>query len=116
MFLASVRTWSLSFFEFVQSGDGFLVSEPEQLSMDQPRSAKIKKISSAFKLVIDLLDRDEGKLAGRVARKAFLLVEDVLTLDGPTLIWNLLEMIYNMVMLRHTRLFQMLLSQYCCIG
>ena len=44
-----------------------------------------------------------------MARKAFLLSEDLLTLDGPVLVWNLLEIMHHMLILYHARLFQMLL-------
>lgn len=108
MFLTSVRTWSAAFFEFLQSGDRFLAS--------QLRSVETLEISFAFKLVIDLLDRGRGELAGRIARKAFLLIEDMLTLEGPALIWNLLEMMHNMVMLRHAQLFQMLLAHLIALA
>jgi hypothetical protein len=116
MFLTSVRTWSVAFFEFLQSGDGFLAFQQQQPPIDQLRSVKTVEISFAFKLVIDLLDRGHGKLAGRMARKAFLLVEDMLTLEGPALIWNLLEMMHNMVMLRHVQLFRMLLAHLIALA
>lgn len=110
MFLTSVRTWSVAFFEFVRLGDGCQVSQQRQPPTVQPRSVEAKEISFAFKLVIDLLDWGHGELAGRIARKAFLLIEDLLTLEGPALIWNLLELMHNMVVLRHAQLFQMLLA------
>ncbi|RFU35723.1 hypothetical protein B7463_g573, partial [Scytalidium lignicola] len=110
MFLTSVQTWGVAFFEFLQSGDGFLASQQRQPPVDQLRPVQTIEISFAFKLVIDLLDRGHGELAGRMARKAFLLVEDMLALEGPALIWNLLEMMHNMVILRHVQLFRMLLA------
>jgi hypothetical protein len=72
------------------------------------QALEAKEISFAFKLSIDLLNRGHGMLAGRTIRKAFLLIEDLFTLESPALIWNLLEMMYNMV-LNHRQLFQMLL-------
>lgn len=114
MFLGSVRTWNDAFFESAQLGTGCQVAqqqqEQQQPSTVQPRSVETKEISFAFKLVIDLLDRGHGELAGRMARKAFLLVEELLTLEGPALIWNLLELMHNMATLRHAQLFQMLLT------
>jgi hypothetical protein len=116
MFLTSVWTWSMSFFESVQSRDGFLALQQQQLSTGQLLPSNTKEISFAFKLVIDLLDRGHGDLAGRMARKAFLLVEDMLTLEGPTLVWNLLEMMHYMVTLRHAQLFRMLLAHLIALA
>jgi len=110
MFLSSVRICSVAFFESIQSRDGFLASLHQQPPTDQPWPEHSDEVSFTFKLVIDLLDRGHGNLAGRMARKAFLLVEDMLTLDGPALVWNLLEMMHHMVTLRHAQLFQMLLA------
>ncbi|KAM7184964.1 hypothetical protein V8F20_012001 [Naviculisporaceae sp. PSN 640] len=87
MFLASVRTWSSSFFE--QPSES-----PDYLS----RYVEVFEITTAFKLVIDLLRRGYGELAGRVARKAFLLVEQLLVLDGPVLVWNLLDLMHHMAL------------------
>ena len=113
MFLTSVWTWSMAFFESVQSREGFLASQPPT---GQLRRSNIKEISFAFKLVIDLLDRGHGDLAGRMARKAFLLVEDMLTLEGPALVWNLLEMMHYMVTLRHAQLFHILLAHLIALA
>ena len=63
-----------------------------------------------FKLVIDSLDRGHGSLAGRLARKAFLLVEEMLTLDVPALLWNMLEIMHYMVTTNHLQLFRLLLA------
>ena len=63
-----------------------------------------------FKLVIDMLNRGQGSLAGRLARKAFLLLEEMLKLDGPALVWNLLEIMHHMVKSNHLQLFRGLLA------
>src|SRR5882757_579569 len=108
MFLTSVRICSVAFFEPMQSHDGFLASQ-QRPPANHPWPEQTDEISFTFKLVMDLLDRGHGNLAGRMARKAFLLVEDMLTIEGPALVWNLLEMMHHMVALRHQQLFQMLL-------
>ena len=110
MFLTSVQICSVAFFESVQSRDGFLASLQQRTPTDETLPEQTEKINFTFKLATDLLDRGHGKLAGRMVRKAFLLVEDMLTLEGPVLMWNLLEIMHHMVMLRHTQLFQMLLA------
>ncbi|KAK4691714.1 hypothetical protein P7C71_g5343, partial [Lecanoromycetidae sp. Uapishka_2] len=111
MFLTSVQTWGFSFFESVQSGDGFLASSKDrQHPVDQPR------VSLTFKLVIDRLNRGHGELAGRMVRKAFLLLEDLLMLGAPALVWNLLEMMHYMVAQGHAHLFQMLLTHLVALA
>lgn len=110
-FLTSVRTWGISFFEYVQSVDGFLPSiKDRNHPLDQPR------VSLTFKLVIDRLNRGHGNLAGRMVRKAFLLLEDSLMLPAPALMWNLLEMMHYMVALGHAHLFQMLLAHLVALA
>lgn len=71
---------------------------------------KTKEASLALNLVVDALARGHGTLAGRIARKAFILVEKMFTLDGPALAWNLLVIIYETVVARQTLLFEMLLA------
>jgi len=108
--LTSVRIWSQSFFESVQSRNTARATPQLRPPMPPQWSEKTQKVSFAFRMVTDLLEQGHGDLAGRMARKAFLLVEDMLTLEGPALVWNLLEMMHHMLLLRHAQLFQMLLS------
>ena len=109
-FMASVQTYSMAFFESVQEPGGLLLTYQQQSPLLQPRPEETEEIIFAFKLAIELLDRGQGSLAGRMARKAFLLVEDILTLDGPVMVWNLIELLHQMVKLGHVQLFQMLLT------
>ncbi|KAF2641857.1 hypothetical protein P280DRAFT_479121 [Massarina eburnea CBS 473.64] len=97
----NVQKWSISFFESL----ALQVPLPSH-----PWPEKIIKISYTFKLVTDLLCRGRGDLAGRMARKAFLLVEDLLKLEGPALVWNLLELMHYILTLQHGQLFQLLLT------
>jgi hypothetical protein len=111
MLLVSVRTWSMSFFESLQSPDAFRASQQQLFSTSyEPLPSKAREINFAIKLVISLLDRGHGHMAGMMARKAFFLVEDMLSQEGPALVWNLLELLHQMVTLRHIRLFHMLLA------
>jgi len=109
-FLNSVQICGVAFFESVQFRDESQVSSQQRSPTDQPWPDKTQDMNFTFKLATDLLDRGYGKLAGRTARKAFLLVEDLLTLEGPVLVWNLLEIMHHMVMLRQMQLFQILLA------
>ena len=102
--LDSVRIWSMSFYETVQSRGQ--ASTPVQL----PWPEESEQLNFTLKLVTETLDRGHGVLAGRMARKAFLVVEEMLTLEGPALVWNLLEIMHHMVTLSHTQLFNMLLA------
>ncbi|KAM7187461.1 hypothetical protein V8F33_011201 [Rhypophila sp. PSN 637] len=110
MFLSSVRTWSDAFYE-----------DPHKHRAPVAPTIEANEINFAFKMIIELLDRGYGELAGRVARKAFLLIEKILTVDGPALVWNLLDVMHNMVVShlsganpamqqQTTQLFQMLLA------
>lgn len=109
-FMTSVHTYSIAFFESMQAPDGHFLSLQQQSILQQPRAEETDEISYAFKLAIELLDRGYGSFAGRMARKAFLLVEDMLTLDGPVIMWNLFELFHHMAKLGHMQLFQMLLT------
>jgi hypothetical protein len=116
LFLTSVRTWSVAFFESVQSGE-FLASQQRR---PPPKahlwSSNTQEIDFVVKLVINLLDRGHGDIAGRMTRKAFLLVEDMLVLEGPALVWNLLQIMHHMVTLRHIQLFHILLSHLIALA
>lgn len=117
MVLTSVKTWSASFFDTIHLPDGRATSQDHGIPTEsQLRQFKTKEANFAFKLVVDLLDRGDGILAGRMARKAFLLAEDMLTLEGPALVWNLLEMMHYMVTLRHAHLFQLLLGHFIALA
>lgn len=110
MFLTNVRMSSTAFFDSVQSRESVLVSLQQQTLADERWPDSVKEVSFAFKLAIDLLDRGHGDLGGRTARKAFMLIEDILTVEGPVLVWNLLEIMYHMVVMHHIQLFKMLLA------
>ena len=109
VFLSSVRICSTAFFESVQFDDDFMDS------LHQP-SERAREFSYALKLVMDLLDHGHGVLAGRTVRKAFLLLEDMMNLEGPALMWNLLEMMHSMLKIHHTRLFQLLLAHLTALA
>ncbi|ETN39477.1 uncharacterized protein HMPREF1541_05701 [Cyphellophora europaea CBS 101466] len=109
-FLTNVKTWSAAFFEMVQTDVAAQAYCQQRVQTDWPSPERTKDISLSIKLVADLLSRGEGTMAGRMARKAFLLVEEILALDGPALMWNLLEIMHYMVVLHHEQLFQMLVT------
>jgi hypothetical protein len=69
----------------------------------------VEQTSFSFKLIGDLLGDDQGQLAGRLARKAFLQIEGILLLEGPLFIWNLLEILYGIVQVKQAKLFEILL-------
>lgn len=110
MVLTSLRSWGTEFFESVLSLGGDPATQYPQLPSARLQPFPAREISFAVKLVADLLDRECGSLAGRMARKAFLLAEDILMLEAPVLAWTLLDMMHHMVTLRQARLFQMLLA------
>lgn len=102
-FFTSVRTWGSCFFESVQVPSRILPSARHsggEQSLD---------INSTFKLSIEMLNRGQGVLAGRLARKGFLLIDEMLALEGPALVWNMLETIHDLVTSRNLRLMHLLL-------
>ncbi|KAK3046156.1 hypothetical protein LTR09_012340 [Extremus antarcticus] len=109
-FVASVQKWSVAFFERGSPDGGDFPCTQQRAPLDQTWSEKAKETSFTFKLVSDLLERGHGGLAGRMVRKAFLLVEDILSLEGPVLVWTLLEIMHHMLTLGHEQLFQILLA------
>lgn len=111
LFMTSVRNWSTAYFEDVQVRLDLEDDIAIQNSfMTLPAPDGVKQSSIAFNLVVELLNRGQGALAGRVARKAFLLIEDTLLLESPALVWNLLEIMYHMIVLGHVKLYQLLLA------
>lgn len=110
LLLTSVRAWSASFYESLQPEAGQLAPTARSCS------GRSEEISFAFKLVIDMFERGQGMLAGKLARKAFLILEDLLLLDGPAAMWNLLEMMHHIVACGHLQLFQLLSSHLSAIA
>ncbi|KFZ09253.1 hypothetical protein V502_08846 [Pseudogymnoascus sp. VKM F-4520 (FW-2644)] len=112
--LTSIRTWSYSFFEAVGQSHNTLGEGSTQLSLLLPYTEHTEpydaeQTSFSFKLIAELLGRDQGLLAGRLARKAFLQVEEILMLEGPVFIWNLLEILHSIVQSKQAQLFEMIL-------
>lgn len=66
-------------------------------------------VNATFNLAFDLLDRNHGDLAGKMVRRGFLLLDNVLSLEGPALIWNLLGIMHCMIIRRNYHVFHMLL-------
>ncbi|OBT66613.1 hypothetical protein VE03_03947 [Pseudogymnoascus sp. 23342-1-I1] len=112
--LTSIRTWSYSFFEAVGQSHNTLAEGSTQMSLLLPYTEHTEpydaeQTSFSFKLIAELLGRDQGLLAGRLARKAFLQVEEILMLEGPVFIWNLLEILHSIVQSKQAQLFEMIL-------
>ncbi|KFY32066.1 hypothetical protein V493_00546 [Pseudogymnoascus sp. VKM F-4281 (FW-2241)] len=112
--LTSIRTWSSSFFEAVGQSHNSPAEGSTQLSLLLPYTEHTEpydaeQTSFSFKLIAELLGRDQGLLAGRLARKAFLQVEEILMLEGPVFIWNLLEILHSIVESKQSQLFEMIL-------
>jgi hypothetical protein len=108
--LRSVWRWGAAFFESQQTPSEPVASFQQRLSTNQLEPDNSKEVGLALNLVVDALARGHGTLAGRIARKAFILVENMFTLDGPALAWNLLVIIHDTVVARQTLLFEMLLA------
>ncbi|KAF5494390.1 hypothetical protein CGCS363_v010120 [Colletotrichum siamense] len=118
-FLSSIRNWTVAFFDRAEPGTvgyslpsppGALSPSPESSIKPPPRDLNNpEQLSFAFKLILGLLDRDQGVLAGRLARKAFLQAETLLDAEGPLFIWNTLEIFHNIALLRQANLGHILL-------
>ncbi|KFY62927.1 hypothetical protein V496_04337 [Pseudogymnoascus sp. VKM F-4515 (FW-2607)] len=112
--LTSIRTWSSSFFEAVGQSHNTPAEGSTQMSLLLPYTQHTEpydaeQTSFSFKLIAELLGRDQGLLAGRLARKAFLQVEEILMLEGPVFIWNLLEILHCIAQSRQAQLFEIIL-------
>lgn len=110
-FLTSIHDWSISFYESLYT-DGLHL----QNIHSSPRTTKINRydpegLSFAFRTIVELIQRGKGVLAGRLTRKAFLDIENMLQVEAPLFIWNVLEIMYHMVRLGQTQLLGMLLMQ-----
>ncbi|KAF5006205.1 hypothetical protein FDECE_7364 [Fusarium decemcellulare] len=112
-FLTSIQNWSTSFFESALSDPSSPSRQiPPLLPVTQKGSGQRydpEELSFAFRVVIELLRRGKGVLAGRLTRKAFLQIEAMLQIEGPLFIWNLMEILYNIARLEQTQLFEVLL-------
>ncbi|KAF5570928.1 hypothetical protein FPHYL_874 [Fusarium phyllophilum] len=110
-FLTSIHDWSNSFYESLYTDGLHLQSNPSS-----PQTGKINRydpegLSFAFRTIVQLIQQGKGVLAGRLTRKAFLDIENMLQVEAPLFIWNVLEIMYHMVRLGQTQLLGMLLMQ-----
>ncbi|KAF9876094.1 hypothetical protein CkaCkLH20_06540 [Colletotrichum karsti] len=118
-FLSSIRNWTIAFFDRDEPDTaGYSLPsppEPSNLSSESPSKppprdlSNPEQLSFAFRLILGLLDRDKGVLAGRLARKVFLQAETLLDAEGPLFVWNTLEIFHNITVLRKSNLGQILL-------
>ncbi len=116
-FLTNIRIWSSTFYELAELPDRTWATidstaagvplVPYHATMI--REYKPESLSYSFRVVVGLLERGHGVLAGRLARKAFLQTEALLQIEGPLFVWNILEILYHMVLRGQTQLFDMLL-------
>jgi hypothetical protein len=67
-------------------------------------------LSFSFRLITSLLQQGEGLLAGLLARKTFMQVEALLSVEGPLFIWNFLEIFWYMLSHGQQQLPLMLIS------
>ncbi|KAG5977808.1 hypothetical protein E4U55_006540 [Claviceps digitariae] len=106
--LDNVRSWSLCKLE---TTDVVADSMMEYLANPgQPPIQDSRTMYRTFELVFDLWHRGKGQLAGMAARRAFFILEFVLTEDHPDLIWHILDTIYDMVDRGHIQLLAMFLK------
>ncbi|KAJ4193526.1 hypothetical protein NW755_003519 [Fusarium falciforme] len=110
-FLASIQNWGSSFFD--SPGDHGYPCPPSPpaspTEMVSARRYDPESLSFAFRIIVELLKRGKGELAGRLTRKAFLQIEAMLQVEGPLFIWNILEILYYMALYGQTQLFGILL-------
>ena len=108
--LRNVRDWSTAFFEATLSPPWSAHPSHYEHKKDVHDLERSTEVVRAFKLVARLIFKGYGTLAGRMARKAFLLLEDLFSLDPPALTWNLLAITYNLAATQQVQLLEMLVS------
>ena len=108
--LTSVRHWTAAFFETVLTPEWLAQSSHNQVQKDVLDLERSTEVGRAFKLVARLMAKGYGTLAGKTARKAFLLLEEMFSLDGPALTWNLLTIMYDLAVTQNMQLLDMLLA------
>lgn len=113
--LAGINLWTSSFFQsadFKQclASNGVWRQGPTHTSSGKPAPKyDPERASYAFRLVARLLKDGQGVLAGRLARKAFVQVEEMMLIEGPSFIWNLLDIMHAVLVMEQGKLFHMLL-------
>ncbi|KAL2213555.1 hypothetical protein CC79DRAFT_1327443 [Sarocladium strictum] len=112
----SIKLWTSSFFysdEFEQSLATREVWTYEAVQALSGRGPTLpydpEKANCAFRLEAMLLQDGQGVLAGRLARMAFIQVEETMFIGGPSYIWNLLDTMHAILQMGQDKLFNMLL-------
>ncbi|EWZ90569.1 hypothetical protein FOWG_08176 [Fusarium oxysporum f. sp. lycopersici MN25] len=110
-FLTSIHDWSTSFYESLRTKGLHLQGTHPSQPAGKINRYDPEGLSFAFRTIVELIQRGKGILAGRLTRKAFLDIENMLHAEAPLFIWNVLEIMYHMVRLGQTQLLGMLLAQ-----
>ncbi|KAG6040025.1 hypothetical protein E4U41_001645 [Claviceps citrina] len=106
--LDNVRSWSVSKLEATHVvADSMIkyLADPARPPIQDSRT-----MYRTFELVFDLWHYGKGQLAGMAARRAFFILEFVLTEDHPDLVWHILDTVYDMVDRGHIQLLDMFLK------
>jgi hypothetical protein len=109
--LHSIREWTESNFEFLTS-PGAPTSLPEKL----PGARGSDSVYYSFALSSALFTRDAGHLAGKAVRKAFIATEGALQNLDAKLMWNLVDVVYQMVQLDQVQMLQLFLLHVADLG
>ncbi|KAG5912713.1 hypothetical protein E4U42_001970, partial [Claviceps africana] len=108
--LDSVGAWS--FCKLEATGVTAVTADPMVKYLadpGRPRMQDSRTMYRTFELVFDLWRQGMGQLAGLAARRAFVMMESVLTEDHPDLMWHMLDTVYDMVDRGHMQLLSMFL-------
>lgn len=108
LILGNVFSWSQA-----KLDSRYVISDPMSKYLANPNHPPIqdsRTMYRTFELVFDLWYHGKGTLAGMAARRAFFVLEYVLTDDHPDLVWHFLDTIYDMVDRGHLQLLGLFLE------
>ncbi|CAG9970723.1 unnamed protein product [Clonostachys byssicola] len=106
--LGSVLSWSsekLDTYQIQSDQMSKYLAHPNQPPIEDSRT-----LYRTFELFFDMWKYGKGNLAGLAARKGFYILEYVLTVDHPDLIWHMLDIIFDMIQKNHIQLLGMFLG------
>jgi hypothetical protein len=110
-FLVSVKSWTMSYYDSPKAKAALTRHPTEHLPLlFRKKSSHRQTVGCTMRLLIDLLRRGHGVLAGRMARKAFLQLEELFVLEPPALLWNMTELFHYVLVTNQATLFYLMLS------
>ena len=111
--LVGIRDWSAA---ILISNEQRRTSSSQKNSIARPQNGDSTTMYRTFILASDLLSLGQGHLAGKAIRKLFIMLEETVDDVSPLLMWNLLDLLYEIAGQGQMQLFSLFLAHLVALS